>query len=266
MKKKISIITVVKNGMPFLKTNIKSFNSQIYENKELIIVYASSKDGTEEYLQNLKHPNIIIKDDFESKTKFGSINLGIRLAKGEIIGLLHADDIFYNEYVLDKISTSFVEEIDFLYGDVLFSKNDDLSKIIRVWKSNKFNKSLLKFGWMPPHTSIFLSKNFIDSSKISYNENYPISGDYDFILNALNKKEIKTKYLNKYISIMRVGGDSTKIKNIKKKIFEDLSISKKYFKFNYFCIICKILQKIFQFKIFNKKLNNKYINNLNNGD
>ena len=72
---------------------------------------------------------------FESKTKFGSINLGIRLAKGEIIGLLHADDIFYNEYVLDKISTSFVEEIDFLYGDVLFSKNDDRNNGMRIGMS-----------------------------------------------------------------------------------------------------------------------------------
>ena len=54
MKKKISIITVVKNGMPFLKSAIMSFNLQSYKNKELIIVYASSNDGTEEYLQNFK--------------------------------------------------------------------------------------------------------------------------------------------------------------------------------------------------------------------
>ena len=37
---KISIITVVKNGMPFLKESMKSFNSQNYKNKELIIVYS----------------------------------------------------------------------------------------------------------------------------------------------------------------------------------------------------------------------------------
>ena len=61
MKKKISIITVVKNGMPFLKSSIMSFNLQSYKNKELIIVYASSNDGTEEYLQNLNSSNIFIK-------------------------------------------------------------------------------------------------------------------------------------------------------------------------------------------------------------
>ena len=73
MNKKISIITVVKNGMPFLRSAIRSFELQTYINKELIIVFAPSKDGTEEYLNSLKNPNIIVTKDVNSKTKFGSI-------------------------------------------------------------------------------------------------------------------------------------------------------------------------------------------------
>ena len=162
MNKKISIITVVKNGMPFLKSAIKSFKLQKYNNKELIIVYAPSKDGTEEYLESLNNPNIIIKKDFESTTKFGSINLGINISSGIIVGLLHSDDVFFNEKILDQIAEKFNEEIDFLYGNVLFSKSDDLSHINRIWKSKKFNQKLLKFGWMPPHTSIFLRKDILE--------------------------------------------------------------------------------------------------------
>ena len=51
---KISIITVVKNGMPFLKESMKSFNSQNYKNKELIIVYSDSTDATVEYIKKIK--------------------------------------------------------------------------------------------------------------------------------------------------------------------------------------------------------------------
>ena len=47
---KISIITVVKNGMPFLIDALKSFNLQNYTNKEHIVVYGDSNDGTTEYL------------------------------------------------------------------------------------------------------------------------------------------------------------------------------------------------------------------------
>ena len=77
--KKISIITVVKNGMPYLKDSIKSFNLQNYQNKELIIVYSHSNDKTEEFLNKLDQKNIIIKKDERSKTMYGSIINGINL-------------------------------------------------------------------------------------------------------------------------------------------------------------------------------------------
>ena len=80
--------------MPFLKTSIKSFRMQTYINKELIIVFAPSQDGTEEYLNTINDKNIIVKKDIISKTKFGSINLGIGLSSGKYFGLLHADDVF----------------------------------------------------------------------------------------------------------------------------------------------------------------------------
>jgi glycosyltransferase involved in cell wall biosynthesis len=54
---KISIITAVKNGMPFLKDAIKSFELQKYRNKELIIVYSKSIDGTENYINTLSKKN-----------------------------------------------------------------------------------------------------------------------------------------------------------------------------------------------------------------
>ena len=68
-----------------------------------------------------------------------------------------------------------------------------------------------------------------------------ISGDYDYILKILNKPNLKTLYFRNFISVMRAGGDSTKISNIFKKINEDLKISKKKYKNNFFCIFFKII-------------------------
>ena len=90
---KISIITVVKNGMPFLKDAIKSFELQKYKDKELIIVYSKSSDGTENYIKSLVKRNYkIIKDN--SNSRYKAINRGIKKSNGKIIGLLHSDDIF----------------------------------------------------------------------------------------------------------------------------------------------------------------------------
>tara|TARA_Y100000996_G_scaffold244723_1_gene192454 strand:- start:4016 stop:4810 length:795 start_codon:yes stop_codon:yes gene_type:complete len=263
MNKKISIITVVKNGMPFLKSAIKSFNLQNYDNKELIIVFAPSKDGTEEYLNNLKSKNIKIFQDKKSTTKFGSLNLGIQFSSGDILGILHSDDIFFDENILSLISNNF-KGIDLLYGNILFSNKNDLSKINRVWKSTKFKKFLLELGWMPPHTSVFVRKQYMIENNYYYDEKYPISGDYDFILKTLHNSNIKTLYLNEFISIMRSGGDSTNIKNLFHKFKEDLFISNKYLKLGILSIFFKISQKIFQLKIYNKKIENKYIKDLNN--
>ena len=63
MKQKISIITVVKNGMPHLKDCIKSFKNQSYSAKELIIVYSKSNDGTEKYINKLSGNIKIFKDE-----------------------------------------------------------------------------------------------------------------------------------------------------------------------------------------------------------
>ena len=261
-KNKISIITVVKNGMPFLKTSIKSFKMQTYINKELIIVFAPSQDGTEEYLNTINDKNILVKKDIISKTKFGSINLGIELSNGKYFGLLHADDVFYDENILKNVSNAFKKDINCVYGNVLFTKKNNLKSINRVWKSKKFKKNNLKYGWMPPHTSLFLEKNFYLEKNKMYNELYPISGDYYFILKILNDSKINTNFIDQYITIMRDGGDSTKLGNILQKFKEDLKIAKLFYNRYFICIIFKIFQKIFQIKIVKKKITSDYLNDL----
>ena len=261
-KNKISIVTVVKNGMPFLKTSIKSFKMQTYVNKELIIIFSPSRDGTEEYLNQIKDENIIIKKDAISKTKFGSINLGIELSSGKFFGLLHADDVFYDERTLEDISYAFDKNFNCVYGNVLFTKKNNLKSVNRIWKSKKFKKNNLKYGWMPPHTSLFLEKEFCLSENKIYNELYPISGDYYFILKILNDKKVNTNFVNKYITIMRDGGDSTKIVNILQKFIEDIKIAKLFYKSYLICVFFKVFQKFFQMKIINKKISSTYLNNL----
>ncbi len=246
MQKKISIITVVKNGMPYLKSALKIFHKQKYKNKEIIIIYSKSTDGTLEFLKkNKKKYNKLIIDK-DSKNKFGSLNIGIKKSKGDVVGILHSDDIYPNNNILEDIMKIFNnKKIDIVYGNTVFCKKENQNKIIRIWKSNKFKYSDLKYGWMPPHTTLYISKKII--SKNLYSLKYPISGDYKFILDLFSKKNIKTEYLNKNLIKMRSGGDSTRINNIAKKFIEDIKIAKKYFKFYYICIIFKILRKIKQF-------------------
>jgi glycosyltransferase len=247
---KISIITVVKNGMPYLSDSINSFLKQNYLNKELIIIYSKSSDLTLKYLNKINNKNIRIFIDKHSVNKFGSLNLGIKEAKGDILGLLHSDDIFYSNQVLKNVANTYKKNsFEIYYGNILFSSRDNLFSIKRFWRSASFKPHKLYFGWMPPHTSLFLSKNIY--KKFYYATDFKISSDYDYILKIfLNTKKIF--YENKIITIMRTGGDSTK--NILTKILEDFFILKKFFYFYYVPIIMffkyfrKINQLFFYYK------------------
>ncbi len=244
MLTKISIITVVKNGMPHLKECIQSIKKQKYKSIEHIIIYSKSKDNTLEFLKRNK---LKFYYDKKSKNKFDAINLGIKKSKGRYIALLHADDLFYSDKIILDIYKKLVKyNPDVLYGDIIYVNQKNISQIIRKWISKKYNKSLLNYGWMPPHTSLFIKRRIILNNL--YSNSFPISGDYDFIL-RLFKKKLKFYYMNSYITKMRYGGDSNKnLKNIFTKTYEDFLILKKNkIKLPFFALIIKNISKIIQF-------------------
>jgi glycosyltransferase len=255
---KISIITVVKNGMPFLKDAIKSFELQKYRNKELIIVYSKSIDETENYINSLSKKNYkIIKDN--SNNRYKAINKGIKKSSGDVIGLLHADDIFFNNQTLFDVCTH-IDKYDIVYGGVYFAERNNLKKIKRIWKPTNLNKNSILFGSVPPHISTFMKKKVFN--KIGYySEKYMISGDYDFLLRSINSNKFKIKSTNKFHNIMRLGGDSTNISKIFLKLKEDYLIIKKH-NLNIFTLAFKILSKITQINN-KKKIDNNYINKFN---
>jgi glycosyltransferase involved in cell wall biosynthesis len=257
---KISIITVVKNGMPYLEDCLKSFQLQSYPNKEQVVICSNSEDFTIDYLKNYKKKNVKIFFDNKSTNKFEALNNGIDSCSGDIIGILHADDIFYSKDTLNLISKN-LQENDIVYGNILISSRKNILFIKRFWKSSSFNFNKFYYGWMPPHTSIFFKKSVIPY----YNSKFKISGDYDFIINSFLKKNISIKYLNKELIIMRTGGDSSKINFLIKKFKEDIIIYKTHFKtdWSFIIIIIKILSKIFQYRRYYLTCN-KYLNNFSN--
>jgi glycosyltransferase len=244
-KSKITIITVVKNGMPYIEDSINSFNFQNYKNKELIVIYSESTNGTKQFLDKNKNKIDKLIIDNKSKNKYGSINLGIKKASGNIIGVLHADDFFASNNILTKIAYAHQNKknIDITYGNVIFCKRNNINKISRYWKSEEYKKNLVNLGWMPPHTTLFIKKKIY--KKLKYSNKYDISADYEFIIKLFSKK-VNIKYIDLNVVVMRLGGISTSIKTLLEKTYEDIKVLKS-FKKNYFKVIpYKILSKVNQ--------------------
>jgi len=225
---KISIITSVYNRKDEIQNAIKSFASQTYKNKEYIVVDANSMDGTKEILLENKKlfSNFISEND---SGVYDGLNKGFKLAKGDVFGLFHSDDLYANHNVLKKVSQIFSDsDADIVYGDLVYVAKDNPKKIIRKWKAGLFNLDNLKSGWMPPHPTFFIKRKLLNKIGL-FDTRYKIAADYDFMLRALTKKNIKVVYLPEVVIKMRIGGMSNRsLKNILLKSYEDYQIIRRH--------------------------------------
>jgi glycosyltransferase len=225
---RISIITVVYNNAKTLAGAIESVLSQSYNNIEYIIVDGNSNDGTTDIIH--KYENRLSYWVSEpDKGMYDALNKGILKASGDIIGILHSDDLFDHPSVVSEIASVFDStHCDAVYGDLVYVSRDDPSKIIRYWKSKPFMTKLLRKGWMPPHPTLFIRKEWYDQLK-GFDISFPVAADYELMIRFLSSGKLKCEYLPQIITRMRVGGKSNKnIKNIVLKSYDDYRTIHRY--------------------------------------
>ena len=206
---KISIITATWNSVLTLENTLESINSQSYINREHIVVDGCSTDGTLELLS--KYSSKITKIISEKDSGiYDALNKGINHSTGDIIGFLHADDIYAHQDVLQRIAASFSDNsICAVYGDLEYVSYNNPSIIIRRWKSRKFNKKDLSMGWMPPHPTLYVRKDWYQKID-GFDHRLKISADYLSILTLFQMNDFKTVYLPHVLVKMRLGGASNK--------------------------------------------------------
>ncbi len=207
-----SIITATYNSYPAIKDCIESVALQTVRH-EHIIIDGLSKDETITTVKSSPSVSQYISEP--DKGIYDALNKGLRLAQGEIIGLLHSDDLLADATTLEKINQAFEETgADVVYGDLVYVDKKDTNKVIRYWKSQPFQPSLLKQGWMPAHPTVF-AKREVYARHGQFDLSFDIAADYDLMLRIFQDKTLKFAYLPEIITRMRVGGASNKnLKNI----------------------------------------------------
>ena len=210
----VSIITVSYNSIETISDTINSVLSQTYPNIEYIIIDGSSIDGTIELVNSFgKSISKFVSEP--DNGIYDAINKGIRLATGNIVGILNSDDFFSDEYIIEKIAGAFKgNEIDAVFGDVKFVDPIKTSKIVRYYSSKFFNVNKFKYGFMPAHPS-FYAKRELFKKLGYYKTNYKIAGDFELLIRFLYNYQIKYKYIEMPFVSMRTGGVSNKsIRNV----------------------------------------------------
>lgn len=206
----ISIITATYNSQQFIQEAMNSYAAQDYEAKEWVLIDGASQDATLETVKRQLTKNDVLLSEPDQGI-YDALNKGIQLATGEVIGILHSDDLFASNEVLKNVAQLFKSnpELEAVYGDLEYVDRNDISKVIRNWKSGMFSLKELEKGWMPPHPTLFIKKECFKNFG-NYNLSYKSAADYDLILRLFYKYQIKVAYLPQVLVKMRVGGLSNK--------------------------------------------------------
>lgn len=212
---KISIITVVYNNSLTIADAIESVINQTYKEIEYIIIDGGSTDNTVEIIKSYgKRIDVLVSE--KDKGIYDAMNKGILLASGDVIGILNSDD-FYKDYnVIEDVMMFFNrnQNLDILYGNLVYVKQNDTAKVIRNWISKKYYNSFFEHANVPPHPSLFVKKSVYDKMGL-FNLKFKIAADYEFMLRVMKSGNLACLYLNRLIVCMRLGGESNKsLKNI----------------------------------------------------
>lgn len=239
---KVSIITTCFNRDVTIRDAIESVLVQGYQDIEYIVVDGASKDDTMSVVNEYKTQitKIVSEPDHGM---YEAINKGIRLATGDIIGLVHSDDMLYDNHVISDIVKKFeLTNADFVYGDGVFVNATDIKKPVRNWIGGSYHRWKVACGWLPLHPTCYIRRDVMMREGL-YDESFHIAADSDLLVRYLYDANLKVKYMPRKIVKMRMGGLSTDSKKRRLMWDEDVRMYKSH---GFLAIPTKIMKMIWK--------------------
>jgi glycosyltransferase involved in cell wall biosynthesis len=210
---KISIVTVCFNSADTVEDTIRSVLTQTHDEVEHVIVDGGSTDGTLEILAEYRdRVDTIVSEPDEGI--YDAMNKGIRLATGQLVGCLNADDIYADERVVADVASAVAgHAYEGVYGDLVYVPRDNDGKVLRYWKAGEYLPGAFHVGWVPPHPTFFCRRSLFQKFGY-YNAVYRIAGDFELMLRLIEKHRIHVGYIPRPLVRMRAGGRAGTIRGM----------------------------------------------------
>lgn len=223
----ISIITATFNSAATVEDCLASVAAQTYPFRQHVVIDGASTDNTMSILTANIGQLAVLKSEPDSGI-YDALNKGLAMARGDVVGFMHADDVYADLDVLTKIASIFSDpSICAVYGDLQYVSKTNIAKVIRHWRSTPFSPRRLAWGWMPPHPTLYVRRTWYEKIGL-FDTEYQISADYLSILKLFSNVYFRSVYLPEVLVKMRLGGASNKsLKNLLRKSSEDLRALRK---------------------------------------
>lgn len=208
MNPNISIITVCFNAEKTIEATILSVINQKYSKHEFIIIDGKSPDATLNTVNRYsEHINVIISEP--DNGIYDAMNKGIKLAKGDWIYFLGADDQLFDSNILESVSTVLTStKAAIVYGNVLKTPS-------QITYDGRFNAFKMIYKNIC-HQAIFYNKSVFDKMGL-FDTKYSINADWEFNFKCLLSNQIKFQYIPFTIAYFNEEGASG---NIEDKAYE----------------------------------------------
>ena len=142
---------------------------------------------------------------------YDALNTGLTMARGDVIGLLNADDFLAGEDVISRITDLFSNtETDGVYGDLLYVKRrNGCLRQHRYWRSGEYSQKAFRKGWMPPHPTLYLRRRVYEQAG-SFRTDFGSAADYEFMVRIMRLADLRLAYVPEVLVCMKVGGMSNR--------------------------------------------------------
>lgn len=216
---KFSIITPSYNSEKTIRRTIESVLKQTYQDYEYIIIDGDSTDNT---LEIIKQYGGIFGEKLKVISEkdngiYDAMNKGIRLACGDLIGIINSDD-WYELNTLENVVND--ENIDgncIYYGFLRFWEGG-IEKSCALYRHEFLRETMIN------HPACFVAKKIYDEYGL-YDCGYKAAADYEFMLRVFYKSD-NVRFIPVYhiLANFQIGG----ITGSYKSIAEAMKVKQKY--------------------------------------
>jgi glycosyltransferase involved in cell wall biosynthesis len=205
----VSIITVSRNARDTIGDCLASVAAQSVR-PEHVIVDGMSTDGTLGLLRGWTGHRLEIVSEPDQGI-YDAMNKGIARARGDIIGILNADDWYASNRVLEQVRQAMSDpSVDACYGDLVYvqaNAGTSACRTTRYWRAGTGTARSFYHGWMPPHPTFFVRRSVYERHG-GFRLDLGSAADYEFMLRVMVKHGVKAAYVSSVLVRMRVGGVS----------------------------------------------------------
>jgi glycosyltransferase involved in cell wall biosynthesis len=206
MNSEVTIVTAAFNAGSTLSDCFRSVSGQSIGVRH-VLIDGGSTDSTQQIIEEkIEQLTAVIREPDQGI--YDALNKGISEIGEGIVGILHADDLFADEHVIDTVLEAFQDpRLDAIYGDLDYVDRTNSGKILRRWRAGEFRSRNFYYGWMPPHPTFFVRRECYEKFGL-YRLDLGTAADYELMLRFLLVQKIRVKYIPRVLVKMRTGGAS----------------------------------------------------------